>query len=276
MIIVAFVLLSGRAQDCRFDRIFRNLNYSDFYSDQRSSVLAAVDKLVGLIEIAVQEAGELRNIREDIERLSQRFVSVSELPTTAAVTASSEPAQIKKSKVRKGAKVQATSVVSEVQVVALPSAHGESLSEAPGDFGSDNAPFVTVTRRKRLAPTAVPKVNFTNSSNKRRKNSKLIGSGADSELKTSLMYKFMHIFYVDKDIDEKCVEGYLKKKIPSEKKIIVERLPTGRQYASFKIGVPVGDFESVMKAEFWPAGIGFDRWFFRRNRIEAPTGQIKN
>lgn len=244
--------------------------------DQRSSVLAAVDKLVGLLEVAIQEAGELKDVREDIAGLSRRLGAISGLPVTAV--ASSGPAQLKESKkvkANKGAMKPAAAVsAAAVQVMASPSIREVTSCEAAGGSEVDDVPFVTVTRRKHLTPAVDRSANSSSRRLRGRRNSKLMGSGMDSELKTSQPYKFMHIFYVDNGTDEKSVESYLKKKISVEN-VIVERLSTGRQYASFKIGVPVGSFDLIMKAEFRPAGIGFDKWFFRRSKGGTPTGEIK-
>ena len=77
------------ANECRRDVSGVLATGNILSKDQRSTILAAVDRLVALLEVAVRETGDLRDVRDDVARLSSKLDNMAGLPAVAVSSGSS-------------------------------------------------------------------------------------------------------------------------------------------------------------------------------------------
>ena len=81
--------------------------------------------------------------------------------------------------------------------------------------------------------------------------------------------KNIHVFYLARDTTADHVVRYVKECRPSAE-LQVEKIVARSDYASFRIGVPEGDFHDLMALNFWPAGVAINEWRWRSPRF-APA-----
>lgn len=76
------------------------------------------------------------------------------------------------------------------------------------------------------------------------------------------------------DVNIGIVQKYICHRLPDVKDddLVVEQLKTLGKTNSFKIGIDSGHFDSLNKCDFWPNGIVFRRFNFKRHSLLGSQG----
>lgn len=223
--------------------------YNILSMGQRSAVLATVDKLVMLLEVTIQESGDLQDDKDDVARLSLKLDAIAGLHVVAATPVSRQRISKKKA-VGQPFVVQPARTASMFQLdVPL------SLSVRNVGDGS----WLKAKKRGEEAWSARSRVDNRGS------------AGAVGDLLSAKRKKHMHLFNLHPETDVFAVSSYVKKRIP-DCVPSVERIVSRGDYASFKISVAEVHFEAIMKSDFWPCGVEFNRWKFRQNVPSVSQG----
>lgn len=102
---------------------------------------------------------------------------------------------------------------------------------------------------------------------KKRPNVPIIGTARANDEKKHLSAvqrkAWLHVWRASPETTTEDIHGYLKnKKIQNE--VIVEKLISKGNYASFKVGVNFENLNQLMDPDFWPTGIAINRFFHYR------------
>lgn len=124
----------------------------------------------------------------------------------------------------------------------------------------------------KVADTGVGDINDSDwievrRNNKRSNPIKRGGNKTISSLKAVERRKFLHVWRLNKSTTVENLKEYIKQVLGDGDEVTVEQLTpkTERNYASFKIGVTVTNFEKLCDPEVWPVNVEFSEWiWFRR------------
>lgn len=123
---------------------------------------------------------------------------------------------------------------------------------------------------------AIIKVDDTNNNgwtevrkNNRRSNAiKKGGNNSISSLKAVERRKFLHVWRLNKSTTEEDLREHIKATLGRDSEITIEKLKpkTERDYASFRVGVTLSNFEKLCDPEIWPINVEYSEWiWFRPN-----------
>lgn len=98
----------------------------------------------------------------------------------------------------------------------------------------------------------------------------IVGTGALTNVKLSAEPEkaWIHLWNAAKGTEENLILAYIKEKTP-EVNVSVNKLTSKGNYASFKIGLDLKNYEIWMRAEMWPAGLRVKQFFYPRRKINT-------
>lgn len=132
---------------------------------------------------------------------------------------------------------------------------------------------------------AIIKVDDTNNNgwievrkNNRRSNAiRKGGNNSISSLKAVERRKFLHVWRLNKRTTEENLMEHIKVTLGRDSEITIEKLKpkTERDYASFRIGVTLSNFEKLCDPEIWPVNVEFSEWIWFRLNANSNQPEAK-
>lgn len=152
---------------------------------------------------------------------------------------------------------------------ALPHTNNVRVAVLPG-------PSPAVTSYAAVARKEVsPKVNSVSDNEwievkNKRKPVRRGGNNSIATLKAVERRKFLHVWRLEKSTTEDQLREHIKLTLGEDSEVIVEKLKprTDRDYASFKVGVTVSNFEKLCDPEVWPLNVEFSEWIWFRPSLK--------
>lgn len=109
--------------------------------------------------------------------------------------------------------------------------------------------------------------------NRRSESIKKGGNNSISGLKAVERRKFLHVWRLNKSTTEDDLTDHIKQALGKDSEIIVEKLrpKTERDYASFKVGVTLSNFEKLCDPNLWPVNVEYSEWIWFRANNQSQT-----
>lgn len=119
-------------------------------------------------------------------------------------------------------------------------------------------------------------IEVINNKNK-RKPVKIGGNISIATLKAVERKRFLHVWRLEKSTTEDQLKEHIKQILGDDNDVLVEKLKpkTDRDYASFKVGATVSNFEKLCDPEVWPVNVEFSEWVWFRPSLKSDKLQTE-
>lgn len=176
-------------------------------------------------------------------------------------------------------------VSSPVKCASIPVASSHTISESAQVLPRPAVNSYAAVARK-SAGTEVGVINidqndWTEVKSKRHRNPVIRGgNNSIGSLKAVERRKFLHVWRLEKSTTEQNIKEHIKQtlQLSNESDVIVEKLKpnTDRDYASFKVGVSVSNYEKLCDPEIWPMYVELSEWIWFRRSTKSDKLQTES
>ncbi|KAH9644691.1 hypothetical protein HF086_011860 [Spodoptera exigua] len=111
----------------------------------------------------------------------------------------------------------------------------------------------------------------------RRNNPIKRGNNCITSLKAVERRKYLHVWRLDKGTTEENLKEYIMQILGNDSEIVIQKLKPKieRDYASFKVGVTLSNFDKLCDPEVWPLNVEFSEWIWFRYPTNAARLETK-